>query len=148
MSYIQQKGYVRRLAKEEYLIRPNFEHLLTPLQIDFEFMPQNTFLIFVSNDTPWLERCWLLWNFQVQLSFLDSLLNYTLALFTDHCLWQNFYPSVLRLVNNCVESIFMSNVYEQDAKNKNEKFCHLQWSVNSTLTIMTNPAYFGCLGFD
>ena len=28
------------------------------------------------------------------------------VLFTDCCRWQNFRPSLLRLVNNCVESIY------------------------------------------
>ena len=28
------------------------------------------------------------------------------VLFTDCCRWQNFCPSLLRLVNNCVESIY------------------------------------------
>ena len=28
------------------------------------------------------------------------------APFTDRCRWQNFRPSLLRLVNNCVESIY------------------------------------------
>ena len=30
----------------------------------------------------------------------------TKVLFTDRCRWQNFHPSLLRLVNNCVESIY------------------------------------------
>ena len=47
-------------------------------------------------------------------------------LLSDHCRWQNFCPSLLHLVNNCVESIY---------KTQKTKFCHLQWSVNSTLTI-------------
>ena len=28
------------------------------------------------------------------------------VLFTDRCRWQNFHPSLLHLVNNCVESIY------------------------------------------
>ena len=40
------------------------------------------------------------------------------ALFTDSCRWQNFRPSLLRLVH----------------KRLGRKFCHLQRSVNSTLT--------------
>ena len=31
---------------------------------------------------------------------------WTKVLFTDRCRWQNFRPSLLRLVNNCVESIY------------------------------------------
>ena len=36
------------------------------------------------------------------------LLSHFLAkvLFTDCCRWQNFHSSLLRLVNNCVESIY------------------------------------------
>ena len=30
----------------------------------------------------------------------------TKVLFSDHLRWQNFCPSLLRLVNNCVESIY------------------------------------------
>ena len=30
----------------------------------------------------------------------------TKVLFIDHLRWQNFCPSLLRLVNNCVESIY------------------------------------------
>ena len=31
---------------------------------------------------------------------------FTKVLFTDRCRWQNFRPSLLCLVNNCVESIY------------------------------------------
>ena len=31
---------------------------------------------------------------------------FTKVLFTDRCIWQNFRPSLWRLVNNCVESIY------------------------------------------
>jgi hypothetical protein len=37
------------LRKDECLIRPNFEHLPTPLQIDFKYMVQNKFLIFAAS---------------------------------------------------------------------------------------------------
>merc|ERR1712008_153874 len=39
-------------------------------------------------------------------SHFKSLSQKTKVLFTNHCRWQNFRPSLLRLVNNYVESIY------------------------------------------
>ena len=47
------------------------------------------------------------------------------VLFTDRCRWQNFRLGLLRFVNNCSLSA--------RCKRLRQKFCHLQWWVNSTL---------------
>ena len=62
-----------------------------------------------------------MWNHKKQDSFNK-------VLFTNHCRWQNFHPSLLCLVNHCVESIYKT-------QKTRTKVCHLQRSVNSTLKL-------------
>ena len=50
------------------------------------------------------------------------------VLFTDRCIWQNFRPSLLRLVDR----LFTRR------KRLGRKDCHLQQLVNSTLIVLTH----------